>query len=179
MDDPLSPSNDVPSRIGRSMFFAAWVVGIALLALVFNDHLDGHNHPNRNLVQQTGSDGVPEVVLRRNRQDHYVSTGAINGRPVDFLIDTGATTVSLSMEQARRLGLPLRMGTSSKTANGVVQTYDAPLDSVTLGGFTVRGLRATVMPNLPGEEALLGMDFLKRFDLIQRGETLTIRLASR
>lgn len=178
MDDPLPSADDVPSRIGRSMLFAAWVVGIALLALMFSHYLELRDNPNRHLVQQSGADGLPEVVLERNRQGHYVSSGLINDQPVTFLLDTGATTVSLPMALAHALGLPLRPGVSSKTANGIVQTFDARLDSVTLGGFTVRNLRATVLPNLPGEEVLLGMDFLKRFELIQRGGTLTIRLAA-
>lgn len=158
------------------MWFAAWVVGIALLAMMFNNYLENRDNPNRNLTLQVGPDGLAQVVLTRNRAGHYVGSGAINEHPVVFLLDTGATTVSLPMDLARKLSLPLQQGGMSRTANGMVQTFSTRLDSVDLGGLKVTNLRATVMPNLPGGEVLLGMDFLKRFDLIQRGETLTIRL---
>lgn len=178
MATPLPSPQDMPSRVGKAMLFGAWVVGIALLATLFSDYLEHRDNPNRNLLATAGADGVPEVVLARNRLGHYVASGTINDQPVVFLLDTGATSVSLPLDLARSLGLPLRQGGMSKTANGLVQTYDTRLDSLGLGGLAVHNLRATVMPNLPGHEVLLGMDFLKLFDLIQRGETLTIRPAT-
>jgi aspartyl protease family protein len=63
----------------------------------------------------------------------------------------------------------------SKTANGNVRTWTTRLDSVDLGGLTARGVRASVLPNMPGNEVLLGMSYLKRFELTQRGNTLTLR----
>jgi aspartyl protease family protein len=116
------------------------------------------------------------VLLARNRMGHYVATGTINGNAVVFLLDTGATTVSIPQHLARRLDLPLRPGGMSRTANGMVRTWHTQLDSVSLGGLEVRRLRAVVMPNMPGDEVLLGMSFLKRFDLIQRGGTLMLRV---
>lgn len=160
------------------MLFAAWLVGIVLLATLFQSHLDHKENPNRNLALEAGPMGMPQVVLQQNHAGHYVATGTINGEPVVFLLDTGATTVSLPQQLARKLNLPLRPGGMSKTANGMVQTWITRLDSVELGGLSARNLRATVLPNFPGDQVLLGMDFLKRFELIQRGGELTIRLPS-
>jgi aspartyl protease family protein len=84
----------------------------------------------------------------------------------------------MPLHLARRLDLPMRPGGRSKTANGMVQTWTTRLDSVSLGGLTARNLRATVLPNFPGDQVLLGMDFLRRFELIQRNDQLTIRLPS-
>ncbi len=178
MNVRLPSPNDGPSRIGRAMLFGAWVAGIALLAMLFQNYLDHQENPNRTLALETGPAGVPQVVLQQNRAGHYVATGAINGEPVVFLLDTGATTVSLSQQLARRLGLSMRPGGRSKTANGMVQTWISQLDSVDLGGLSAHNIRATVLPNFPGDQVLLGMDFLKRFDLIQRGGELTIRMPS-
>jgi aspartyl protease family protein len=56
-----------------------------------------------------------------------------------------------------------------------VRTWTTRLDSVDVAGLTARNVRAVVMPNMPGDEVLLGMNYLKRFELIQRGDTLTLR----
>lgn len=174
----LPSKDDAPSRLGKAMLFAAWVVGITLLATLFQNYLSNQRNPNQNLALQTSAQGAPQVVLQQNRSGHYVATGAINGEEVVFMLDTGATTVSLPLALARELGLPLRRGGMSKTANGLVQTWTTRLDSISLGGLTARNLRATVLPNFPGEQVLLGMDFLRRFELIQRGGQLTIRIPS-
>jgi aspartyl protease family protein len=92
------------------------------------------------------------------------------------LLDTGATSVALPLQLARRLDLPMRPGGISKTANGLVQTWSTRLDNVDLGGLSATNVRAAVMPNMPGDEVLLGMSYLKRFEMIQRGDTLTLRV---
>lgn len=176
MNTRLPSRQDGPSKLGKAMLFAAWLVGIVLLATLFQNYLDHKENPNQNLAFEVGPAGVPQVVLQQNRAGHYVATGTINGESVVFLLDTGATTVSLPQQLARRLGLPMRPGGISRTANGMVQTWVTRLDSVSIGGLEARNLRATVLPNFPGDQVLLGMDFLKRFELIQRGGELTIRL---
>ncbi|MBK5932105.1 aspartyl protease [Halochromatium salexigens] len=178
MNAKLPRPNDGPSRLGRAMLFGAWVAGTALIAMLFQNYLDHRENPNQNIAFEVGPDGIAQVVLQQNQEGHYVATGTINGESVVFLLDTGATTVSLPQGLARQLGLPLRPGGMSKTANGMVQTWTTRIDSVSLGGLTARNLRATVLPNFPGDQVLLGMDFLKRFELIQRGGKLTIRLPS-
>jgi len=177
MNNNLPNTRDLPSRFGRAMLFGAWVVGIALIAMLFNNYLLERNNPNRDLTVQLNA-GVPEVVLESNRLGHYVASGTINGHPVVFLLDTGATTVSMPLSLARELDLPLRRGGMSRTANGMVQTWRTHLDSVSLGGLEAQNLRAAVLPNMPGDEVLLGMDYLRRFELIQRGGTLTLSAPS-
>ncbi len=176
MNAKLPSPKDGPSRLGRAMLFGAWVAGITLIAMLFQNYLDHRENPNQNLAFEVGPGGIAQVVLQQNREGHYVATGTINGESVVFLLDTGATNVSLPQGLARQLDLPLRPGRMVKTANGMVQTWTTRLDSVSLGGLTARNLRATVLPNFPGDQVLLGMDFLKRFELLQRGGELTIRL---
>jgi aspartyl protease family protein len=173
-DDPPD-TNDLPARLGKAMLVGAWIAGIALLVLFFQDHLERQRNPNRSPDLVLDQAGVPTVVLRRNRMGHYVTGGTINGTAVTFLLDTGATSVALPLDLARRLELRLLPGGMSKTANGVVQTWSTRLDSVGVAGLTARNVRAVVMPNMPGDEVLLGMNYLKRFELIQRGDTLTLR----
>jgi len=157
------------------MLFAAWVVGLALLVMLFGNLLEHRTNPNPDPVAQADHSGVPQVVLERNRAGHYVASGRINGEPVVFMLDTGATDVALPLALAKRLDLPLRWGAMSTTANGRVQTWSTRLDSVDLGGLVMHGVRASVLPNMPGDEVLLGMSYLKHLELIQRGDTLTLR----
>jgi aspartyl protease family protein len=175
MQNDFPTSRDMPSRLGKAMLIAAWVVGLALLVLLFQNHLDHQRNPNPDPALRVDAAGVPSVVLQRNRMGHYVAGGRINGESVTFLVDTGATAVALPVALAERLELPLLPGGMSKTANGLVRTWTTRLDSVDVAGLTARNVRAVVMPNMPGDEVLLGMNYLKRFELIQRGDTLTLR----
>lgn len=175
MSQELPDANDLPSRFGRVMLFAAWVVALAILVLFFQRFISDQENPNRDIEVALDAQGRAQVVLQRNRAGHYVAGGRINGEPVTFLVDTGATDVALPLGIARRLDLTLGAERLGKTANGTVRMWSARLDSVELGGLTARRVRASVLPNMQGEEVLLGMSYLKRFELIQRGNTLTLR----
>ena len=96
MDDPPGP-DDLPSRLGKVMLLGAWVVGLIIVVLLFQDFIEGARNPNRDLQGETGADGVLQVVLQRNRAGHYIAGGAINGHSVVFLLDTGATQVALPL----------------------------------------------------------------------------------
>ncbi len=175
MNRELPRTDDLPSRLGRIMLFAAWVVGLAVLALFFQRLLNDQENPNRALQVAPDTQGRPQVVLRRNRSGHYVANGRINGEPVVFLLDTGATDVALPLQVAHRLRVPLGAARIAKTANGNIRIWSTRLSSVDLGGLTARRVQASVLPNMSGEEVLLGMSYLKQFELIQRGNTLTVR----
>lgn len=157
------------------MLFGAWIVGLALLAMFFERLFERQENPNPTPALSQGADGVPQVVLERNRAGHFVATGSINGVPVRFLVDTGATDVALPLPLARRLELPLRPGGMSNTANGTVRTWSTQLDRVELGGLVARQVRASVLPNMPGDDVLLGMSYLRHLEMIQRGNTLILR----
>lgn len=165
----------MPERMGGFMITAAWVTGLAILTLFFGSWLDREDNPNRQVDAVIAADGAREVVLQRNRAGHYVAGGSINGQEVTFLLDTGATDVALSEDLAQRVGAR-RQGTAlSRTANGVVQSWTTTLDSVSLGGLALRDVRATVLPNMHGTDALLGMSYLKHLQMIQSGDKLILR----
>ena len=162
--------------LGKGMIIGAWVLLLALLTLFFSRVLEERGNPNRQLTGKVSTQGIREVELRRNAYGHYVATGAINGRPVEFLVDTGATNVAISEELAEKLGLEKRGGTFSHTANGVVAVWQTRLDRVSLGVIEMRNVRATILPDLkPPDQVLLGMSFLKKLEIIQKGDTLTLR----
>lgn len=113
------------------------------------------------------ADGRIELPL--GRDGHYRATLEVDGTPVDFVVDTGASDIVLSDDDARRVGIDLSgltfLGTAS-TANGVVRTAPVRLDSVTFGGVTDRDLRATVTEG-DLDMSLLGMTYLSRFGHIE------------
>lgn len=162
------------ARLGKLMLVAAWAVGLALLSLFFHGYLDNAQNPNRKLTVSIAGESH-EVTLRGNRLGHYVAPGTINGQPVTFLIDTGASAVALPLELARQLALPLRPGGRTKTANGIVDSWSTRIDQLAIGGLSARNIHAIVLPNMPGNQVLLGMTFLRGVELIQRDDILTLR----
>lgn len=105
------------------------------------------------------------VVLRRGGDGHFHARAEVNGETVDFLVDTGASSLVLSREDARRVGLdPSRLVFSqpAQTANGVVFSAPATLDSLRLGPFEDRNVAATVNGGALGV-SLMGMSYLRRF----------------
>jgi len=174
MNEPRRSKN-MPKLLGTWMITAAWLAVLGLLTLVFSGWMDKQHNPNQEISGAVRQDGAREVLLKRNRQGHYVATGAINGQETRYLLDTGATTVSVPEALARRLGLEYGHPMSAHTANGTITTYATMLDRVELGNIVLWNVRAHINPHMEGEEVLLGMSFLKELEFTQRGDTLLLR----
>lgn len=159
------------------MMLLAWVVVAVTLTLGFGHYLD--QSEQRVQSSRVTEDGVVEVVLQRDRQGHYLADGRINGVPVTFLIDTGATSIAVSESQARAMGLKKLYSQRSITAAGPVEGHATRIDEVTLGDLTARDLNAYILPIESTDHVLLGMAFLKHLELIQREGTLTLRTLPR
>jgi aspartyl protease family protein len=153
---------------------AVWAlifVGVAAGAALWDDIRS--TSANRQSVFQGGD----RIVTTRAPDGHYHLTLGINGTPVDFLVDTGATEIVLTLEDARRIGLnpaDLRFTGRASTANGTVETARVTLDQVSLGGQVDRSVTAMVSGGqMPG--SLLGMRYLSRFaSMAIEGKTLTL-----
>jgi aspartyl protease family protein len=120
-------------------------------------------------------EGVVEVVLKQNREGHYLSKGVINGREVNFLLDTGATNVSVPEGVASKLGLIKGEAVWLDTANGRVKGYKSRISSISLGSIEKKNVRAVITPGMKGKEILLGMSFLRNLSITQERGTLIIR----
>jgi len=165
---------DFISRTGTTMIVVAWLIFLAILFGMFDYLISQRNNPNQNII--TSINGFQkEISLQRNVYGHYVTNGTINGHPVVFLLDTGASDVAIPESLANEIGLLKGQAVYVKTANGNTEAYRTQLDSVALGDITRYDLSATILPNIAGKEVLLGMNFLKHFEIIQKGKTLTIR----
>jgi len=157
------------------MIFSAWLLGFAMLMLYFNYFLDKEQNPNQSVYSRVDESGVTEVVLKRNRYGHYVTSGKMNGVDVRFLLDTGASDVAIPVNVANRLSLVRGPEKYYKTANGTVKAYSTMLSSVSIGPIKVNNVRASINPGLKGREVLLGMSVLKRIEFTQRGDNLILR----
>lgn len=115
------------------------------------------------------------VTLAADPRGHFFSEGAVNGNPVRFLVDTGATTIALPAAEAMRLGLDYRKGRASfsNTAAGVVPIYVITLDTVRLGPIELNGVEASVIER-GLDVALLGMSFLNRVEMKRDGDVMTL-----
>jgi len=162
------------NRLGKGMTYAAWLLVLALLTFGFNDWLNTQRNPNHN-VRSAVVDGGAQIVLERNRYGHYNASGRINGQPVEFMLDTGATLVAVPAKLAGRLGLVRGAPAQVKTANGTAVAYATRLASVRLGDIELHDVRAHISPAMDGDEVLLGMSVLKKLEFSQHGTRLTLR----
>jgi aspartyl protease family protein len=123
------------------------------------------------------SQGKGSATLYPDRGGHFFVDGSINGAPVRFLVDTGATTIALSGNTASRIGLDYRrLGRAgvASTAAGNVRTYNLNLDSVQVGNITLRNVPAGVIEGSHPTEVLLGMSFLGQLDMKRDGEKMEL-----
>ena len=116
------------------------------------------------------------ATLTANPQGHFLVDGQINGGQVRFLVDTGATTVSLSSADASRLGIDYHKGQPGLmgTANGATVAYRVKLDTVRVGDIVVNNVDAAVLEGNRIPFALLGMSFLNRMEMKRVGETMVL-----
>ncbi len=140
--------------MGMTMQVLAWLTFLALGAFFFDDLLGKQYNPNQDLQTRSSEEGHREVVLQRNRFGHYVTSGEINGEPVTFILDTGATGVAVPDAVAQRLGLQRGRAFRTQTANGTGTSYAARLDSVSVGGIELQDVPAGITPGLQTDQVL-------------------------
>jgi aspartyl protease family protein len=127
---------------------------------------------------KTGGSAGEEVRIYRDTQGMFKTVGSINGLPVNFLVDTGATSVAINSTEARRLGIDFRVEGESTwvaTASNVAQAFSVTLERVRVGDIELRNVGAVVIDGPRPSEVLLGMTFLQRLDLHNQGDHLTLR----
>ncbi|EKT4522434.1 TIGR02281 family clan AA aspartic protease [Pseudomonas putida] len=161
-------------RAGRVLLVVAWAGAMFLATRFFGQWEERQQNPNTQ-VQSEHGEGFIEVRLLSNGQGHFVADGAINGRGVRFMLDTGATDVAIPESLARDLDLQPGAPVILSTANGRTQGYRTRLSTLQLGDIQLRDVRALVVPGLDGEQVLLGMSALKQLEFTQRGGTLLLR----
>lgn len=141
-----------------------WVLLFGVIYLV----LDASMQP------KVAAGAAGEIVIPRSRDAHFYLAGEINGQAMVFMVDTGATTVSVGGALAERLGLPPGRPVQVGTANGVARGTEVLGQTVSLGGISIRDVRIIVLPEM-GEHALLGQNVLRHLEVVQTSERMVLR----
>jgi aspartyl protease family protein len=151
-------------------FIAALAVGFGVLAPRYLSKVGPSPAPAAHEVRTAAAipaaDTRPRsVAIARNGRGHFDVDGRVNGRRIEFVVDTGASVVALTARDAARLGIrppPSAFTADVKTANGTVRAAPARLDIVEIGSLQLRDVSALVLPNDALSDNLLGLSFLSR-----------------
>lgn len=152
----------------------AWAAALFLATRFFGEWEQRQENPNTIVASEHG-DGYVEVKLASNRDGHFVMTGQINTRPVQFMLDTGATNVAVPEGVAKLLRLERGERVQVSTANGRTDAFRTTLQRLQIGDIVLNNVRALVVPGLDGDQVLLGMSAVKQLEFTQRGGTLLLR----
>lgn len=157
-------ANRYTTYFSLSIFFLLFLLFYLSLTKYFN-------HPQGKIQVDTVSH---YVHLEIARDGHYRAMGEINGHPVLFLLDTGATNIAIPDKLAKKLDLPYLNRSYAQSTNGIVASFTTQLDEVNLGGLRVQGLSASILSNMQEDEVLLGMNFLRHFEWTQSNGRLSL-----
>ncbi len=155
------------SPMAKSMALLTWIAVFAVFVLFFQDQINAKLNPNQAPESRQMGNQV-EVKLKRNAAGHYVTSGLINNQPVVFLLDTGATNVSVPGHLASRLGLRSGAPQRVSTANGDRIVYQSNIDSLNIGNINLYNVAANLNDGMQGEHILLGMSALKQLNFVQK-----------
>ena len=172
-DTKTDSTQDSGKTIAGWMIALLWILVLGGGSWLAQQWID--NRRNANAPEWVSSEsGAQALQLKSDRFGQYQLDGLANGQPVRFLVDTGATGISIPDSVARRLGLKRGRSFEVMTANGTARVFTTRLASLAIGPFTQRNVRAHINPSMDGEIALLGMEFLRHYDMNQSGGNLTI-----
>lgn len=173
---PEEKNQDNQTRqIGKGMIIIAWALIFVMLVWFFGVLEKNKRNPNQNVSTQVLDSGEKIVVLKSGSYGHYIANGKINNTKVTFLVDTGASYVSIPEKVANKVGLKKGAEMLVSTANGTISVYATILDEVSIGDIKLYGIKADINPHMDGDEILLGMSFLRDLSITHKGDQLTIR----
>ncbi|HEY3433872.1 MAG TPA: TIGR02281 family clan AA aspartic protease [Rhodocyclaceae bacterium] len=158
--------------MGGTWHFRALLLWLALMGAAYWA-FDRYLSPKVATVSATTSG---QVEIPRSRDGHYYLKGAINGQPLIFMVDTGASSVAVSTEFARQAKLPQGYPLNFSTANGTTRGELVSGQAVEAGGLTVSNIDVGVGIRMEKPDmALLGQSFLRHVDVLQSDDRLILR----
>lgn len=170
---PESPEKS-SNNFGTIMTVLTFVTALGLLGFIFDDILLSQINPNRS-PESRMENGQATVILQQARGGHYVTSGKINGQEVFFIVDTGASNVSVPESVASELGLNRGASGRAHTANGTVTVYRTKIPELRIGDIRLYDVEGSINPGMEGDGILLGMSVLKQLEFTQRGDTLILK----
>ena len=165
---------DATNKIGKTFVWIAWVIALLLLFFLFQEILEQQWNPNSQPQSYLNDNGKAAVHLQQNRQGHYLTKGTINEQTVTFLLDTGATHVSIPATIAEHLHLPNQGTYRVETANGAINVFKTTIEQLSIGNIFLYNVAANINPSMKSNQILLGMSALKRVEFRQTGKELIL-----
>lgn len=159
-------------KISLSMIILCWLIVFAFGTYFLEKKLLEHQ-PELKIEQDTPT--IKQVSIKLNNHNQYMLPGKINNIDVIFLIDTGATHVSIPYHIAKQIQVRQGPETEIQTASGTDTGYHARIDSLTIGNIHLENIRATITPQTDEDYCLLGMSALKRLEMTQEQGKLIIK----
>jgi len=167
-------NNETDSRrLGGTFLIIGWVIALSLVAFLIHESMYSTKAPSFNEVN-----GNKQITIYKDYDSHYRIAGTINGKPVQFLIDTGATTVAISESLANNAGLKKHGEVNTSTANGTGVGYLTHIDDLTIDHVEIKNIEAVIIPSMDMNEALLGMNVLGKFNIQQTATSLVLTIPS-
>lgn len=165
------PTLQQTTRLGALAITAVWLAVAAVLYLVF-DRIE----QNRQASLKPYALSSGDLVIPRQRDGHFHVEGEVNRQPVTFLVDTGASHVSVSQTLAIQAGLPSGQNITLHTANGQLPGQLVRNVPVRAGHLVLNNTSVTIgLAGMPPDQALLGQAFLKHFDVEIRRDEMLLR----
>lgn len=166
------PSSNETQGLGKVMAICAWILAILLLTLFFS-HWSKEYQMNTQ-PKMVVINGIKQTLIKRNIHNQYMVQGSINGKPVTFLLDTGATDVVIPGHIAKALQLEHGLEGTANTAGGNVTVYETRIHELVIGNIVLEQVKASISPAMDGDEILLGMSALKKITFYQQGDNLVL-----
>ncbi len=119
-----------------------------------------------------------EIIVYQGTDTMFRTTGSMNGYPVNFLVDTGASSIAMSSVEAKRLGINYKLNgkpTWVSTASGIEKAVTVTINKVTISGVTIRSVEGLVIEGSDPSTPLLGMSYLNRFKIINDGNMMRLK----
>lgn len=173
MSDVAETKVASPTRFawGYLVALVIWLAVVGALYLVFSTQLQPR------VATAAGSEAARgDVVIPRSRDGHYYVAGSINGHPVSFLVDTGASTITVSQAFARQASLPTGIPTQFQTAGGTITGETVSGLTVEVAGIVISGMSVGVGLRTSDQQiALLGQNFLRQVEMAQAADQVILR----
>ncbi len=166
----MDNNNETNSRrLGGIFLIISWLLAIGLGTLLINSTIFA-TKPANIIKSEHGT----TITIQRDYDSHFRIKGSINGIPVTFLVDTGATSIAVPDSVARRAELTRGEEIASSTANGIAISYFTRIQSLKLGDVEFSNVNAVITPGIASGEVLLGMNLLKKLTIKQDQSTMIL-----